>query len=434
MKKSVRIITLILSLLLLATSFPASAASDTKTTPDGAYEYKVFGKAVELTRYLGKEAPALNPDGSYTIPSEIDGKKVTSLGSYLFEYKDVPSATVVIPDTITYIGSHAFSYQEEVYDPVAAKNNVEYEADFEYLSKLEHITIPDSVVEIDASAFYGTPNLKEITIPDSVRYLGKYAFYRSGIKKAVIGDGISAIKSYTFGNCKNLSSVTLPESINELKEGAFWMCPSLKKLNVNYNTRLGKYCFGDKQGESYEKGKKLIYNVTRTTKKLYLNYAYKYKIPAVINIKCDKMFMHAEAGYEFTLKINGKAVTNCKSTRNNVFKVTKDGKVTVLNKGKATFITAKDSEGKTHKIYCTNSFSAPSAKKSVTVKKGKTVTIKLSGKAHSIKNTYKNTKIAKITSKRTADKLKIKGLRRGTTALRVKVNGVKILKIKVKVV
>ncbi|MBR2280214.1 MAG: hypothetical protein IJ903_04730, partial [Ruminococcus sp.] len=72
------------------------------------------------------------------------------------------------------------------------------------------------------------------------------------------------------------------------------------------------------------------------------------------------------------------------------------------------------------------------SKKTVTVKKNKTVSVKITGKAKAVKNVYTNTKIAKITSKNTAATLKIKGLKKGSTTLKVKVNGV-VLKLKVKV-
>lgn len=72
--------------------------------------------------------------------------------------------------------------------------------------------------------------------------------------------------------------------------------------------------------------------------------------------------------------------------------------------------------------------------KSVTVKKGKTVTVRIQDKQSKIKNTYTNSKHAKIISKRNAYDIKIKGKKVGTSYVKIKVNGVKTLKLKVKVV
>lgn len=71
--------------------------------------------------------------------------------------------------------------------------------------------------------------------------------------------------------------------------------------------------------------------------------------------------------------------------------------------------------------------------KAVTIKKGRTVKIRIKGKVKSIKNVYKNTKYAKIVSKKSASVIKVKGLKKGVTNLKVKVNGVKQLNLKVTV-
>ena len=70
---------------------------------------------------------------------------------------------------------------------------------------------------------------------------------------------------------------------------------------------------------------------------------------------------------------------------------------------------------------------------SISVKKGKSVSVKLTGKASSINNSYTSTKRAKITSKKTAKTITIKGLKKGTTSVKIKVNNSVTFKIKVKV-
>ncbi|MBR2547331.1 MAG: hypothetical protein IKF07_03980 [Eubacterium sp.] len=72
------------------------------------------------------------------------------------------------------------------------------------------------------------------------------------------------------------------------------------------------------------------------------------------------------------------------------------------------------------------------SKSSITIKKGKTAKVKITGKENGTKNTYKNTKIAKVVSKKTASTLKIKGLKKGKTTLKIKVDGT-WLKLKVRV-
>ena len=61
-------------------------------------------------------------------------------------------------------------------------------------------------------------------------------------------------------------------------------------------------------------------------------------------------------------------------------------------------------------------------------------TTQIGGKAKKIDNIYANTNCAKITSSNSDDTLKICGVEKGTTTLKVRVNGVKTLKLKVKVI
>lgn len=129
-------------------------------------------------------------------------------------------------------------------------------------------------------------------------------------------------------------------------------------------------------------------------------------------------------------------VTNAKvkawSTSNKKIATVKNGKVVALNKGNVS-ITATLTNGKklTCKVAVTT---APKlSKNTLNIKKGKTATVKLTGKVANINNKYFNSKVAKIVSKSNATVIKVKALKKGTTTLKVKVNGVKILNLKIKV-
>lgn len=103
-----------------------------------------------------------------------------------------------------------------------------------------------------------------------------------------------------------------------------------------------------------------------------------------------------------------------------------------LQKGTATFYY-KTPSGKEATCKVTVTSNPKLSKNKVTVQKGKTVKIKISGKAQLINNAYTNTKYAKITSDKTSDTITVKGLKKGDTTVKIKVNGVKTLKLKVKV-
>lgn len=71
--------------------------------------------------------------------------------------------------------------------------------------------------------------------------------------------------------------------------------------------------------------------------------------------------------------------------------------------------------------------------RSVTLKQGKSLKLKIKGKVKYVDNKYKSTATAKVIGKKSAETIKIKGLQQGSTKLTVTVNGKKLtLRVNVK--
>ena len=148
-----------------------------------------------------------------------------------------------------------------------------------------------------------------------------------------------------------------------------------------------------------------------------------------------------KAGQSFTLAVKNQpkgTKLSFSSSKKNVAVVSSNGKVSALAKGNATISVKIKSGSKTVKTLTCKVTVSNNPKiepaKTLTVKKGKTGTIKITGKAKTVKNVYKvkNKKIAKVTSNTSAEKVKVKGLKVGSTTLTLKVNN-KSFKVKVKV-
>lgn len=125
-------------------------------------------------------------------------------------------------------------------------------------------------------------------------------------------------------------------------------------------------------------------------------------------------------------------------SKNKKVAIVKKNKITALNKGKCKIVITDNDLGQ-KAIYVTVKNSPKLVKdgktvKSITVKSGYSVNLKIKGKAKKIKNKFTNSKQAKITSSKKSAKLTVKGLKKGTSTLKIKVNGVKTLKLKVTVV
>ena len=159
--------------------------------------------------------------------------------------------------------------------------------------------------------------------------------------------------------------------------------------------------------------------------------------------KLNKTSLRLKAGATATLKVtNGKA-KSFKSSKKAIATVDKKGKVTALSKGNST-ITVTTTKGK--KLTCkvkvqtnpTLKIGGETFRKSKTyiIKKDKTLTVNIKGKAAAVKNKYKTNKpkIAKVTSKANeSKKIIIKAYKEtGKATVTIIINGV-TFRVKVKV-
>lgn len=221
----------------------------------------------------------------------------------------------------------------------------------------------------------------------------------------------------------------------------------------NKNIRMGNYMFNCYQQHTpydlglYVVGNGKAYTLKDAYDKLNINmdavYSlinktnlhYNFTVVKIAQEKLSATNVSLKSGATKTIKVLNGKVKSYKVTNNKVAKVNSKGVVTALNKGKTTVIvTLKDG----NKLNCkVNVTTAPKlSKPTVNVKVGKTVKVKALGKAKNIalkwtvSNKNVNTSIAKMIG---ASVLNIKGVKKGKTTLKVKVNNVKTLTLKIKV-
>ena len=109
--------------------------------------------------------------------------------------------SVVIPEGVKAIGSHAFKGMAWITD----------------------ITLPEGLVEIGDNAFKGCRQLKNINFPESLQRIGELAFHR----------------------CHSLETVTLPKGVTRLEKGTFLYCDGLKTITAPGVKSLGTQTFAN---------------------------------------------------------------------------------------------------------------------------------------------------------------------------------------------
>ena len=118
--------------------------------------------------------------------------------------------SVVIPDSVTSIGTGAFSTDTSLSNVVLSKN----------------------LEKIGDGAFINNESLSSITLPNSLKTIGRYAFSGSGLQSIKIPNGVTEIEVGTFECCNSLRSITLLNSVTTIKYSAFENCPLLKEIDI----------------------------------------------------------------------------------------------------------------------------------------------------------------------------------------------------------
>ena len=154
-----------------------------------------------------KPAIATSTQGDITVPSTLGGKSVSGIRSWAFNgCSKVNSITV--PDTVITIMEYAFKD----------------------CAGLTYVSLPPSV-SLGHSCFMGCSNLTEITLPQGTVDLRKWTFsYCSSLRKVVIPDSVTQIGQGVFLNCSSLQELVIPSSVQTIGSGVFEGCSALSNL------------------------------------------------------------------------------------------------------------------------------------------------------------------------------------------------------------
>jgi hypothetical protein len=199
-----------------------------------------------------------------SLTAVVIGTGITSIGDWVF-VSCTKLTGITIPDSVTSIGVQAF-----------------------YCSGLTNITIPRNVTNVGMYAFKLCPKLTAITVnssnlvyssvdgvlfdisqttliqcpgdkagtyavPNSVVNIGDSAFYGcSSLTNVRVGSRTSSIGEYAFTSCTNLVSVTISDSVTDIGNYAFSCCTGL----------LAVYFCGDTPRASFTTVFALDYGVT----------------------------------------------------------------------------------------------------------------------------------------------------------------------------
>lgn len=147
--------------------------------------------------------------GAYSIPSTVHGKTIDQVWTSGFE--GAASLTdITIPASIGRLGTAAFEG-----------------------TGLTHVTIPDTVEQVDPAVFQNCTKLVSVKLPARLAEIDQYMFANCiSLQHVDMPDSITKINIYAFHNCTSLTSLALPKNLSSLSVGCFDKCINLQHVVV----------------------------------------------------------------------------------------------------------------------------------------------------------------------------------------------------------
>ena len=187
---------------------------------------------------------------------------VTTIGSAAFSYCYYLT-DVKFGNGLKHIGSGAFSHSSSL-SSVVLPYGIESVGDwaFEYCNDLSEIVLPDTIKSIgedicDVTSFHSNdanwtgdvlyigkhlvdtkfPYTGECTIKDGTLTIADGVFHQSNLTSVIIPNSVTYIGESAF-SCTELTSVTIPSSVKEIKTNTFYHCLSLERVTLTNGTEI----------------------------------------------------------------------------------------------------------------------------------------------------------------------------------------------------
>lgn len=231
-------------------------AMNPQPSSDGQYEYSILDDGTCCILLCA------SIDDTITVPSEIDGYKVTSIYKRAFLTNE--ATTVILPETVTTIGENVFSqYIKSITIPASCTEIQETEPFINCIS-LEEINVADGensayssldgvLYNKDKTILLSYPMKKSETsykAPTSLKEISMSAFCYNEFLEDIDLSDVEKIESYAFEGCSNLKNVKLSKNLNSIGVNAFMSCTSLQSIRVYDKVeKIGDYAFGYEYSE-----------------------------------------------------------------------------------------------------------------------------------------------------------------------------------------
>ena len=226
---------LFLSIIMLAFAINVKAYDFTALAPTGQI---LFCNIVDSENHLiGLTAGYPKPSGDLVIPETIHSGGVdwtiTEIMDGAFRECDITS--VVIPNTVTAIGNHAFYLCTKLAGTVTIPNSVNtvgYTA-FCRCDRMTEVVLPAKDVTYGNGCFKTTGLTGTLTLPEGLVTISKEMFNNNDkLTHVVIPHTVTTISQDAFVNCDKLEEVLIPNSVTALYNNPFYSSAKIESVMV----------------------------------------------------------------------------------------------------------------------------------------------------------------------------------------------------------
>ena len=208
-------------------SVTITSGSTPPPTPPTPVPGNGFTSIADMKAWLASQ-PDNTPSTPYTIKLNVSdlGGSATANASVGRALRDNPTKYVILDlsgSTFTSIGANAFGTGNAGYGGQAS----------EAAQTLVGVIIPNTVTTIGSSAFRGCAHLTSVTFAatSKVTSIGSYAFAScTSLTSIIVPNSVINIGGYAFGGCTSLTSATIGSSVISIEGSAFTGCTSLASV------------------------------------------------------------------------------------------------------------------------------------------------------------------------------------------------------------